>query len=41
MNPIGSTQTTESYPQVQKHNAETKTAASKLVQQEHKRLTQS
>ena len=38
MHPTGSSQATKSHPQIQKHNAETKTATNKLLQQKHKHI---
>ena len=41
MHPTGSSQAAKSHPQIQKHNAETKTTTNELLQQKCKRLTQS
>ena len=41
MHPTSSGQATKSHPQIKKHNAETKIATNKLLQQKYKRLTQS
>ena len=41
MHPTGSNQTAKSHPQVQEHNAKTKTATNKLLQQKRKGFTQS
>ena len=41
MHPSSSGQAAKSHPQIQKHNAETKTSTNKILQQKCKRLTQS
>ena len=41
MHPSSSGQTANSHPQIQKHNAETKTSTNKILQQKRKSLTQS